>query len=125
MSKTNLVQLQKQLKSVVKENFQFRSTQNGTRVITKGVADFEAVRSHFSNNYLCSYSFYPKSQKPIKAVICCLPLNTPAEDVSDRLVNLGFDVISIKQMTTTRWSPSEGTMTRHLPMFLVTLPMVA
>jgi hypothetical protein len=35
--------------------------------------------------------------------------NTLAEDISDGLVSLGYDVISIKQMTTTRRSPPEGT----------------
>jgi hypothetical protein len=33
-SAINLIQLQKQLKGVVSENFEFRSTRNGTRVIT-------------------------------------------------------------------------------------------
>jgi hypothetical protein len=34
-SKTNLIQLLKQLKNVVKDDFEFRSTRNGTRVTTK------------------------------------------------------------------------------------------
>jgi hypothetical protein len=34
-SATNLIQLQKQLKGVVKDNFEFRSTRNGNRAITK------------------------------------------------------------------------------------------
>jgi hypothetical protein len=124
-SETNLIQLQKQLKSVVKENFEFRSTQNRTRVITRDVVDFRVVKSHFSNSNLSYYSFYLKSQKPIKAVICRLPPSTPAEDISDRLVNLVFDVISLKQMTGTRQSPSGETTTRNLLVFLVTLPRVA
>jgi hypothetical protein len=41
-SKTNLIQLQKQLKNVVKGDFEFLNTKNGTRVITKIMADFEA-----------------------------------------------------------------------------------
>jgi hypothetical protein len=45
-SATNLIQLQKQLRIVVKENFGFRNTGNGTRVITRGMADFESVKSH-------------------------------------------------------------------------------
>jgi hypothetical protein len=68
-AKTNLIQLKKQLKNVVKADFEFRITRIGTRVITKGMADFEAVKSHFSNNNLSYFSFFPKSQKPIKAVI--------------------------------------------------------
>jgi hypothetical protein len=33
--------------------------------------------------------------------------NTPPEDNSDGLVSLGFDVINVKQVTTTRPSPPE------------------
>jgi hypothetical protein len=85
------------------------------------MADFEAVKFHFSNNNVSYYSF-PKSQKPTKEVIRHLPPNTPAEDTSDGLVTLGFDVVSVKQMTTTRRSPTGGTTTRNLPLFLITLP---
>jgi hypothetical protein len=83
------------------------------------MADFSAVRSHLEYHNVAYFTFYPKSQKPIKAVICHLPLNTPAEDISDGLVNLGFDVTSVKQMTTTSQSPSEGTTTKNLPHFLI------
>jgi hypothetical protein len=81
---------------VVAENFEFRSTRNGTRVITKGLADFQSVKSLFNSQRLSYYTFFPKSEKPIKAVIHHLPLNTPAEAISDGLVNLGFDVVSAK-----------------------------
>jgi hypothetical protein len=64
MSKTNLIQLHRQLKNVVKDDFEFRSTRNGTRVITKGMADFEAVKSHFANNNLSYYSFLRSSTSP-------------------------------------------------------------
>jgi hypothetical protein len=122
MSKGNLIQLQRQLKNVVKGDFEFRSTRNGTTVITIGMVDFEAVKSHFSNNNLSYYSIFPKSQKSIKAVIRHLPPSTPAEDIFDGLVALVFDV---KQMTTTRRSPSEGITTRNLPLFLITLPRMS
>jgi hypothetical protein len=114
-STTNLIRLQTQLQSVVKENFEFRRTRNGTRVITRGMADFRSVKFHFDSNNLSCYPLYPKSEKPMKAVIRRLPHNTPAEDISDRLVSLRFDVISVKQMTATRRSPPEGSKTINLP----------
>jgi hypothetical protein len=83
-----MIRLQKQLQSVVEENFEFRSTRNGTRVITRGMADFQSVRSDFDASNLSYYSFYQKSQKPMKAEIRHLPHNTPAEDISDELVTL-------------------------------------
>jgi hypothetical protein len=64
-SAVKLILLQKQLKTVVSENFEFRSTRNGTRVITRNMADFQSVKSHFDSQNLSYYSF-PKSQKPNK-----------------------------------------------------------
>jgi hypothetical protein len=84
------------------------------------MAHFQSVKSHFDAHNLSYYSFYPKSEKPMKAVICHLPSNTPAEDISDELLSLGFDVISVKQMTATRWSHSDGSTTISLSLFLIT-----
>jgi hypothetical protein len=60
----------------------------------------------------------------MKAVIRRVPHNTPAEDISDGLVSLGFD-ISVKQMTATRRSPADGSTTINLPFFLITFPRTA
>jgi hypothetical protein len=124
-STTNLIQMQKQLQSVVKEIFQFRSTRNRNRVITRVMADFQSLKSHFDANNLSYYSFYHISEKHMKAVIRHLPRNNPAEDISDGLVSLGFDVISVKQMTDTLRSPSDGSTIINLPFFLITLPGTA
>jgi hypothetical protein len=49
-------------------------------------------------------------------VISYLPDNTPAEDIANEKLALGFKVISARQMTSTRpQSPA------NLPLFLVTL----
>jgi hypothetical protein len=107
---------------VVKEDFEFRNTRNGIRVITSGMVDFLAVKSHFEANILSYFTFYPKSGKPIRAVITHLRPNTPADDICNGLVSLGFDVISVKKMTTTRRSPPEESKITNSPHFLVTLP---
>jgi hypothetical protein len=86
------------------------------------MADFQSVKSHFDAHNLSYYTFYPKSEKPVKAVIRHLPHNTPAEDISDGLVSLGFDVISVKQMTATRRSPPDESTSIKLPLFLIILP---
>jgi hypothetical protein len=88
------------------------------------MADFQSVKSHFDSQNLSYYSF-PKSEKPIKVVIRHLPYNTPAEDISDGLVSLGFDVVSVQQMIATRRSPPEEYRIINLPLFLVTLPRTA
>jgi hypothetical protein len=121
-SAVNLFLLQKQLRFVVSENFEFRSTRNGTRVITRNMSDFQSVKLHIDSQNLSYFSFFSKPEKPINSVIRHLPHNTPTEDTSDGLVSLGFDVVSVKQMTATRRSPPEESKIINLPLFLVTLP---
>jgi hypothetical protein len=120
-SAAKLIQLQKQLKGVAKQSLEFCNTRNGVRGVTKDMVDYQAVKSFFDNNSLAYYTFYPKAEKPIKAVIHHLPNNTPAEDIADGLADLGFEVISVKQMSTARRSP-DGSKPITLPLFLVTLP---
>jgi hypothetical protein len=98
-SPANMFHLQKQLKGVVLDNFEFRSTKNGTRIIKKNMADFSAVTSYLENNNLAYFTFCPKSLKPIKAVKHYLPLNTLAEDITDGLLSLGFDNSMLRTVT--------------------------
>jgi hypothetical protein len=58
-STTNQIHLQRQLKGVVSENFEFRSTRNVTRVITISLADFQSVRSFFDSQCLSYFTFCP------------------------------------------------------------------
>jgi hypothetical protein len=121
MSAANLIQLQKILKGVARQNFELRNTRSGTRVVTKDMVDYQAVKAHFSENSLAYFTFFPKSEKPVKAMLRHLPSNTPAKDISDGLVDLGFDVVSVKQMSSARQSPDDSNPIT-LPLFLVTLP---
>jgi hypothetical protein len=89
------------------------------------MADFGTVKSHLSTNNLSYISFFPKSQKHTKAAIRHLPPDTPAEDICEGLVDLGSDVLSVKQMTTRRSSSDETATTRNLRLFLITLPRTA
>jgi hypothetical protein len=123
-SATNLIQLQKQLKGMAKQSSEFRNTRNGTRVVTKDMVDYQVVKTFFETKSLSYYTFNPKTEKPIKAAIRHLPINTPAEDIADGLMDLGFDVISVRQMSTDhRWP--EGYKSIASPLFLVTLPRTA
>jgi hypothetical protein len=73
-----------------------RETGKGTRIVAKEMADFSAIKSHFDDQRVFDFTFYPKLQKSLNAVIN-LPHSTPAEDIYDGLMTLGFDVISVKQ----------------------------
>jgi hypothetical protein len=124
-STTNLIHLQRKVKGFTSDSFEFRNTGTRTRIVTKEMANFSAIKAYLESNKLSYYTFFAKSEKPIKAVIRHLLLHTPAEDISDELVSLGFDVVSVRQMTTIRRNPPEGTTTAILPLFLITLPRTA
>jgi hypothetical protein len=120
-STTNLIQLQSDLKEHVKGEYEFRNTGNGTRIIKKEMADYLAMKDYLEKHNLHYFIFSPNSEKPIKAVICHLPPDTPVEDVSNSLEDLGFNVISVRQLTTNRRAPNGQTHVETLPLYLVTL----
>jgi hypothetical protein len=124
-SAINLIQLQRHIKDIVKGDFEFRNSRSGTKIITKEMEDVSTIRKYLEDKNLSYFTFFHKSEKHIKGVIRHLPLNTPAKDISNGLTDLGFDIISVKQMTSTRKSPSEGSLPRNLPLFLITLPRTA
>jgi hypothetical protein len=84
------------------------------------MVDYQSVKGHFEANTLSYYNFYPKSERPIKALIRHLPTNTPAKDIAEGLVDLGFEVNSVRQMSTARRA-LEGTASITQPLFLITL----
>jgi hypothetical protein len=89
--------------------------------MSKEMADYSAIRQYLEAKHLNYYTFFPKSEKPIKAVIRHLLHDTPAEDIANSLNDLGFDVINVKQMTSKKSDP-QGRSEVNLPLFLVTLP---
>jgi hypothetical protein len=119
-SASYLIQLQKKLKGLVKGSFEFRNTRTGTRAVTTEMADFSAIQAYLNSQNLHYFTFFPKSIKPVKAVIRHLPGNTPAEEIYEGLVELGFDIVSVKHMSTTRRSQDQTS--KNLPLFLITLP---
>jgi hypothetical protein len=119
-STTNLIRLQSDPKEHVKGVYEFRNTRNGTRIITKEMADHSAIKSYLEKNNLQCFTFSPNSENPTKAIICRLPPDTPAEDISNSLEDLGFNVINVRQLTTNRRAPNGQTYVETLPLFLVT-----
>jgi hypothetical protein len=113
------------MRDIVTGYSELRNTRSETRIVTRERADFSAIRKHLDNNNLSYFTFSPKSEKHVKAVIRHLPTNTPAQDISDGLMGLSFGIISVKQMSTTRRLPSEGTLSKNLPLFLIILPRMA
>jgi hypothetical protein len=79
------------------------------------------MKSYLEKNNLQCLTFFPNSEKAIKAVIRHLPPDTPAEHISNGLEDLGFNVINVRQMTATRLASNGQTHVKTLPLFLVTL----
>jgi DNA replicative helicase MCM subunit Mcm2 (Cdc46/Mcm family) len=110
---TNLIQLQSDLKEHAKGEYEFRNTRSGTRIITKEMADYLAMKSYLEKHNLQYFTFSPNSEKPIKAVIRHLP--------PDSLEDMDFNVIYMRQLTTNRTAPNGQTHVETLSLFLVTL----
>jgi hypothetical protein len=77
------------LKKHVKGEYEFRNARNGTSILTKEMADYSAMKSYLEKNNLQYFTFSPNSEEPIKAVIRHHPPDTPAEDISNSLQDLG------------------------------------
>lgn len=54
-----------------------------TAVFTRIMADFSAISSHIGTHKLSYFTFYPKSQKTLRAMVRHLPEIAPVEDSSD------------------------------------------
>jgi hypothetical protein len=65
-SPTNLISPQRNLKGLVRDNFEFRSTGNGIRVVTREMEDYQSVRKHFDSNNLNYFTFHPKSENQLR-----------------------------------------------------------
>jgi hypothetical protein len=62
------------------------------------MADYSAMKSYLDKNNFHYFIFSPNSENPIKAVVCQLLPDMPAEDISNSLKDLGFNIINVRQM---------------------------
>jgi hypothetical protein len=72
------------------------------------MANYKAMQNHLSQKGLPFFTFYTKGGKPVKAVNRHLPNNTSSEDIRVTLQELGYEVISVKQMMAKRPSAEGG-----------------
>jgi hypothetical protein len=54
------------------------------------------MKSYLEKHNLHYFTFSPNSEKSIEAVIRHLPPDTPAEDISNSLEDVGFNVINVR-----------------------------
>jgi len=108
------------MKATARNTSEYRTSQIDIRVVTKEMRDYSDVMRRLNQNKLHCFTFHPKLHETVKASIRHLAGDTPAEDISNELVALGFSVINICQMTASRPLPHGGSKTVNLPLFLVT-----
>lgn len=115
---THLNQFWRDLKDRMIEGYKFWNTWNGTR-------------NNKINGWLFSHEVLPEGKEsPLsylllqiwKAIIHHLPLDMTVEDISNGLEDLGFNVINVRQMMSTRTAPKKPHGT--FPLFLVTLSKI-
>jgi hypothetical protein len=111
----NLPSLQKDLEALVTGEFFCWNTASGTRIITESMADYKALQNFLSQKCVSFFTFYTKGDKQVKAVIRHLLKISSSEDNTVALQELGYEIISVKQMTAKRPFP-EGRVS------LVSLP---
>ena len=117
-SNINLIKTQKELDTQLLGTFTNRNTRNGTRFTTKSMEDYTTLKTHLENTKRNYYTFHPKDEKPIKAVIRHLPIDTLAEDIANELLAMDYKVHNVKQMSTTRQQPEGGRLTQAKPLFI-------
>jgi hypothetical protein len=120
-SEVNVHSLQRYLKTVVTGEIFFRNTAPGTRITTKSMADYKAIQNLSSQKGLPFSTVYTEGGKPVKTVIGHLPNNTSSEGIAVALQEMGYEVISVKQMAAKRPSAEGGVTIVTLPLFLITL----
>jgi hypothetical protein len=119
-SEANQISLQKQHRSVVNRKF-FHNTATGIQITTKNMADYRLIQTSLANKGYPYFTFYTKAEKPIKAVVRHLPTNTSSEYITVALQELGYEIISVRQMTPKHPSPEGGVKRISLLLFLITL----
>jgi hypothetical protein len=113
----NLLKFQAEIKAITSVSFEFLNTRNDIRVIAREKADYSAVIRHFEAKNVPFFQYHPKALRPVKATIRQLAGDTPAEDISNELVALGFSFISMRQMTSSKQHRLGCSQLINLPLF--------
>jgi hypothetical protein len=98
----------------------FQNTATGTRITTKSMADY-TIQKFLPEKNLHFFTFYKKTDKPVKSIIRYLPGNTCTVNITVAPHDIDYDSISAKQMTAKRATPEGGVKHISLSLFVVIL----
>jgi hypothetical protein len=97
-----LLNFQGEIKAITKGSFELQNVRNGTMVATREMTHYLVIKKHLEQKRVPHYTYHPKSEKPIKAVMRHLPGNTPAADIASELLAMDFTLISVRQLSSKR-----------------------
>jgi len=87
--------IQIEIKDIASGSFEFRNTRNGKRIRAHIMRQLDARK-------LTYYTYHPKALKSVNDLTPHLPRYTPAKDITNEMVELGFSVIIVRQISTSR-----------------------
>ena len=120
VNKVNVFQQNKEFKTFLKGDFKVVNTREGLRYYTTTSDDFRALKNHLEEKKIQHFSFQLKSDLPLRVVLKRLPWDTDPVDVKEELINAGFPVRSVKQIT-----KFENNQNIKLPLFILELQNTA
>ena len=106
----------KELKALISGDLKAVNTKDGMRYYTNTEDDYKKVRNYFDQKKKQYFTHQIKSELPLRVVIKRLPISADPEEIKAELIELGYPVKSVKQL-----SKIEDDLTVKFPVFPVEL----
>jgi hypothetical protein len=96
-SPVNHFSFRKEINRLLCNQFSLRTTAAAVRIVSHSVTGYKALLYYLSQNTLYHFTSYPNSDKPVKAVVGHLSVNTSSEDTTLVIQVVGSNVLSVKK----------------------------
>ena len=116
LNRDNFFKQNKEIKALLKGDLKVVNTSQGLRYYTSSEEDFRALKQHFVTKKQEHFTFQLRKDLPLRVVLKRLPANADPGEVKDELINIGYPVRSVKQMT-----KFENNQIHKMPLFIVEL----
>ena len=116
LNRDNFFKQNKEIKALLKGELKVINTSQGLRYYTTSVEDFRTLKQYFESKNNEYFTFQLRSDLPLRVVLKRLPISAEPEEVKQELINVGYPVRSVKQMT-----KFENNQVIKMPLFIVEL----
>ncbi len=86
-----------QTQKVLNFNFKLADAGKFIKITAGNPTEFKNIRKFFDEKNYLYFTSNPKNERPLKAVICGIPSDTPCDLIQQELVKLNFNVIKVVQ----------------------------